>query len=820
MAGSIKGLTVEIGGDTTKLGKALEGVNKKSRDLSGELGQINKLLKLDPGNADLLTQKQKVLAEAVSNTSEKLQKLKHAEKQVQEQFKRGEVSEDQVRALQREIVATEQKMGQYERAAEETERALRGVGKESDNVTKSSGKMGAALANAAKVGLTAVAAAAGAAVAALAGATVEAAAYADDMLTMSTVTGMSTDNLQAFNYAAGLLDVEVETITKSLAKNTKSMASAADGSKAYADAYEQLGVSVTDSNGNLRDSETVYWEAIDALGQMSNETERDALAMQLFGKSAQELNPLIEAGSEAVNGLKEEAKEVGAVMSEDTLAALGSFDDSVQRLKGSAGAAKNSLGGVLLPELQMLTDAGTGLLTDFTQKLNASGGGLEGLVSTVSDMAPQITGVLTDMATQLLSSISAILPTLVTVAVQLITSLTTSIISMLPQLVTTGIDVLLALIQGITQAIPQLTQAIVGMIPQLTQALVTGIPQLIQAGVELLLALVKAIPQILPPLIDALPQIILAIVNGLISATPQLIEASILLLMALVKAIPHIVVALGQALPQILWAIMEGIADIPSIIWNVLQNVFPGVATWVRNMASKAVEMGSKFISSVVSFFQQLPGKIGAFLTSVIGRVSTWATNLAAKGRAAAKSLLDSVVNGIKSLPGKVLSVGSDLVTGLWNGINNKLTWLKNKISSFTSSVLDGIKSFFGVNSPSRETMWIGDMLDQGLAEGIVDGAKAPMRAMQRVSAGVLDAAAGDVGGLSFERSLSRPRTSAVAMTAMTDNSMLGKLDQILQAIERGQILTIDRKTLIGATATDYDNTLGQRRALAARGAL
>ena len=75
----IKGLTVEIGGDTTKLGKALESVNGKAKSLSSELGQVNRLLKLDPGNADLLAQKQEILAEAISNTRDKLDKLKTAE---------------------------------------------------------------------------------------------------------------------------------------------------------------------------------------------------------------------------------------------------------------------------------------------------------------------------------------------------------------------------------------------------------------------------------------------------------------------------------------------------------------------------------------------------------------------------------------------------------------------------------------------------------------------------------------------------------------------------------------------------------------------
>lgn len=183
MANTIKGLTVEIGGDTTKLGKALEDVNKKSRSLSGELGQINRLLKLDPGNADLLAQKQQVLAEAVENTSQKLAVLKEAEKQVQEQFERGEVSAEQVRALQREIVATEKKLNGYENAARETAEAVDKLGDNSDRAADkvddladkekeakdASEDLEAVLDGSLKKGFTAVVAAATAAAAAVVG---------------------------------------------------------------------------------------------------------------------------------------------------------------------------------------------------------------------------------------------------------------------------------------------------------------------------------------------------------------------------------------------------------------------------------------------------------------------------------------------------------------------------------------------------------------------------------------------------------------------------------------------------------------------------
>ncbi len=110
MAGAIKGITIEIGGDTTKLGKALTDVNNKSKSLQKELNGVNSLLKMDPGNVTLLTQKQDLLTKSIANTKEKLETLQEAQKQVQAQFEKGEITEEQYRDLQREIVATEQKL--------------------------------------------------------------------------------------------------------------------------------------------------------------------------------------------------------------------------------------------------------------------------------------------------------------------------------------------------------------------------------------------------------------------------------------------------------------------------------------------------------------------------------------------------------------------------------------------------------------------------------------------------------------------------------------------------------------------------------------
>lgn len=120
MSKKIRGLTIEIGGDVTLLNKALGEVNKHSRDLQSELRQVERLLKLDPKNTELLSQKQKILAESVDNTKKKLDTLKEAERQAQEQFAKGDIGADQYRAIQREVIKTEQELKKLDKSLKET----------------------------------------------------------------------------------------------------------------------------------------------------------------------------------------------------------------------------------------------------------------------------------------------------------------------------------------------------------------------------------------------------------------------------------------------------------------------------------------------------------------------------------------------------------------------------------------------------------------------------------------------------------------------------------------------------------------------------
>lgn len=341
-ANRIKGITIEIDGNVTPLTKALKDVDKSLKDTQSELNDVNKLLKLDPTNVELLRQKNNLLSEAVKKTKERQQELIKALEQAKNA---GDTEENrrQQDALQRELIETTQNL-------ERMESQLSG----NTEVTKKANKSTSTFAETLKAKLTAEAVIAG--VKKLSKSLKELALGAmtlsDDLATQAQVTGLTTEALQEYNYMAELIDVSVETITGSMTKLTRNMKSAQDGTGTAAEAFRKLHVRVTDLDGSLRSNEDVFNDVIDALGNVANETERDALAMEIFGKSAQELNPLINAGSQQIKKYAQEAHDMGYVMSEDVIKKNVQASDAYERMKNSVTAAKNEIGSAFAPAIE------------------------------------------------------------------------------------------------------------------------------------------------------------------------------------------------------------------------------------------------------------------------------------------------------------------------------------------------------------------------------------------------------------------------------------------------------------------------------------
>lgn len=752
---------------------------KSTEGLSAKVKQLDSVLKAQKSKLAGLTAEYDKVVKEQGEGSDAAKKLKV---QINNQQAVVNKTEKEYKNFSETLDKAEQGIIDLEKVAIRGGKAVAQMGDDA----KTSGSKLSALKSAGKVvgaGVAAVGTAAVAAAGALAGAATNAAAYADDMLTMSTVTGVSTDDLQAFSYAAGLVDVEVETLTKSMAKNVKSMSSAQQGSKAYADAYAQLGVSVTDANGNLRDGETVYWEAIDALGKMENETERDALAMQLFGKSAQELNPLIEAGSEKMNALKQEAKDVGAVMSEEALNSLGSFDDSIQRLSGSAGAAKNALGTVLLPEMQGITDAGGEILGEFAKNLNASGGGISGLASAIKSVAPMVSEAIGSLVKGILETVNELIPSIASIIVELVPTLANTILDAVPQLVTVIIDLVTQLINLLGELLPQIAIKLTEILPQVINALIAAIPQLLQAAIQFFMAIVQAIPTIIQNLISALPSIIETIIDAVMQAIPMLLDAAIQLLMAIVDAIPVLIQTLVDNLPKIITTIINGILKALPQLLQAAVTLFLEIVKAIPKIIPPLISALPTIINAVVSaLMDNLPTMLKAAVTlfmEIVKAIPKIVIELVKATPDIIKAVVKGLADGVKSMA----KAGLNLVKGIWQGIKDGAKWLKEKITGFASDVAGWFKKTFKIKSPSRLMAdEVGKYLGEGIGVGVVDSIPAVKKQLGKFAGFVQDNLGGIKSGLSIDAvgasSLAKAKAGNTVVNAGMTVNYNGKLSR------------------------------------------
>ena len=384
MAGNIKGITIEFSADASQLDRALKDVDKNTRSIDKELRNVNNALKFNPTSVDLWRQKQQLLTQKITETQTKLDLLKQKQKEM-DADKSVDKNSEEYRKLQREIIATQSKLKTFKGQ-------LQAVGNVKLRAASEQLKQIGSKATAAGHAMAGISRAAGVVAGAIGALTYKAGKWADDMNTLSKQYSIGTKDLQLYAAAAKLVDVDVESIAKSHIKMAKSMQQARDGSKNQTEAFKQLGINVTNADGSLRDADTVWQETIQALGTMTNETERDALAMQLMGKSAKDLNPLIEDGGETYKNVAETMKKYGLdFIDQDTLNKANEFNDKIDTVKAIGTLAFMQLGtklaGVLAPALEKVVEA-VGKFANWFSNLNpvllAVIAGIAALVAVIS----------------------------------------------------------------------------------------------------------------------------------------------------------------------------------------------------------------------------------------------------------------------------------------------------------------------------------------------------------------------------------------------------------------------------------------------------
>ena len=351
MASRIAGITIELNGDTTNLQKSLKGVDGQLKQTQATLKDVNKLLKFDPKNTELLTQKQKNLESSIKLTKDRLKELQDAQSGVA----KGSAEWDN---LQREIIATEQNLkgleNEFKTFGSVTKQQILAAG---ESVKEFGGKI-------TEIGnkMKPLSAAAAGVVTGMVGLGVNAMTTADDLNTLSKQTGLSVETLQKMEYASDMVDVSVDTISGAVSKLKKNMASAPED-------FAKLGVSVTDASGNMRSAEAVFMDTVKALSQIDNEVERDQAAYAIFGKSADELAGIIDDGGAAFSAYGEEAQKLGLILSGDTLNAINESNDAIDKSKAQLKAAGLQLGATIATALAPVIEKLAGLVEKVVQWL-------------------------------------------------------------------------------------------------------------------------------------------------------------------------------------------------------------------------------------------------------------------------------------------------------------------------------------------------------------------------------------------------------------------------------------------------------------------
>ena len=689
MAGNIKGITIEIGGNTTPLQNALKSVNASTNKLKSELRDVERLLKLDPTNTTLLEQKQKLLAQSVQTAREKLDQLREAEEQVEQQFKEGKIGEEQYRAFQREVVKAEQSLRTAEEQLEsfgktedetsndtkELSEAVKKAGKETED---SGDKAEKAKERWSKFGdaLKTLAATAAAAAAAVAGVALKlgkevVSSYADyEQLVGGVETlfrdsaGIVQDYAENAYKTAGLSANEyMETVTGFSA----SLISSLGGDTEKAARYADMAITDMSDNANKMGSDMASIQNAYQGFAKQNYTMLDNLKLG-YGGTKEEMERLL-ADAEAISGIHYDISNYADVV------------DAIHVIQTEMGIT-----GTTALEAEKTISGSIGMLKSSFANL------ITGLGNADADIGKLVGNVVSSFSS-VVENVAPIIRNLTQSLPQAVTGMIQAIQPMIPDLLQLGADLFQSLVDGIMSALPGILETAASIITELISGLASLLPDLVGFGIDLFGALIEDLPGIIEKILEALPQIITAITDKLSTLIPIIVDAGVQLFIALVKNLPAIIAAIVKSIPTIITSIVDAV-----------KQAWPTIAEAGRGLFTKLVDRGAEIIGEIKSFVQNL---VQGIVSTITGAFSDF------------------------------FNVGYNIVMGVWNGLSSGWSWLTGQVSSLAQSLLQSAKNALGIASPSRKFRdEVGKMMAAGIGEGFdVETPKEFQRIKNRLNA-------------------------------------------------------------------------------------
>ena len=732
MAGRIQGITVEIGGDTTKLQTALKGVNTEIRNTQSQLRDVDKLLKLDPGNTELLAQKHRLLGDAVKETKEKLETLKTAAEQAEQALKDGTITQEQYDGLQREIVETEQKLKALEEQARQSGTALQEIAAKGeklktvgDNVTNVGKKFMPVTLGVVGLGTAAVKTAADfdtamSKVAAVSGATgKDLDALRDKAREMGSKTKFSaSEAAEAMNYMAmaGWKTEDmlsgIEGVMNLAAASGEDLATTSD---IVTDALTAFGLSAKDSghfadilaaassnaNTNVSMMGETFKYCAPIAGALGFSAEDTAEAIGLMANAGIKGSQAGTALRTIMNNLSGDVKICGSSIGEVTVATTNA-DGSMRDLSDILADCRTAFSGLSESEKAAAAESlvGKNAMSGFLALMNAGEADINKLSSAIDNCDGCAAGMAETMNDNLAGQLTILKSQLQELAISF------------GELLMPAIRTIVGWIQKFVDWLNSMDEGTRKVI--VTIALVAAAigPVLIIVGK--VISAIGTIMTIIPKLAGVINAAkgVFAAFNAVCAANPYvLIIAAIVALVAafiylwnnceefrqfwidLWESIKEIAVAVWETLKEFFTAAWEAIKTTAVTVWNAIKDFFTGLWEGIKNIFTTVVNAISTFLTTawnaikntvttvfnvIKTFFTTVWNGIKSVITTVVNAISNFLT---------------TAWNGIKTAITTVLNAIRTAVTTVWNGIKNTITTIVNAIKNAVTTAWNNIKS-------------------------------------------------------------------------------------------------------------------------------
>jgi len=660
---TLKGITVEIGGDTTKLGDAILKARKSAKDLSGELRGVESLLKLDPTNTVLLAQKQDILAESIAGAKDKLKMLIAAQESMSKQLADGKISPEQYRDFEREIESTRQQLTRLEAAASGTDDAVANVGdaaeeagekaqKASGGWTVLKGVMADLASSAIKAAVSTVVDGAKKMVSA-------------GLEYNQAMEGYVTNFTTMLGGSAEAANGMVGSLQKLASATPLAMSDLAGGAQTLL----AFGVASDDVSGTLQRLGDISLGNADKMQSLARAYGKATAQGKLTGETVQMMidagwNPLIDICDQTGESMEDVQKRMaaGSISAEELTQAVNHATDAGGKFAGGMEAASKTVAGLT----STLQDNINAMLGELMQPV--SDAMLSTLLPTAIDAVDQLTTAFEDegidgfsrVAGSLIASLSAQLvsyaPQAIPAALAFIGALVTGLLLALPDLTGTAIELVGALLLGIADQLPGIItaamSALLGIVGKITSP--ESITLLIQAAMQLMLALARGLIAAIPQLIDAVPGIITNLVESFYAMLPEIIGVGIEIVIALASGLVSNAGHIVAAVPRLVETIVRGFLAAVKSYWNIGKSIVDGIRQGIVEQWQRLKSDVSNLFTGLVSWIKNLLGihspsrvfaDIGQNMAAGIG--DGWASTIGDINRQIGESLQPQYVVGV-----------------------------------------------------------------------------------------------------------------------------------------------------------------------------